>query len=73
MVEDDEERALRAALDLSPSTTEIPLVMQDRRVGTGYAPTPADLTTDSWATICSSTAHTVRISTSRRACTGSAS
>ena len=44
MVEDDEERALRAALDLSPGTSEIPLVMQDRRVGTGYAPTPADLT-----------------------------
>ncbi len=43
MVEDDEERALRAALDLSPGTTEIPLVLQDRRAGTGYAPTPADL------------------------------
>ena len=44
LVEDDDERALRAALDVSPGTTEIPLVLQDRRAGTGYAPTPADLT-----------------------------
>ena len=44
IVEDDDERALRAALDVSPGTTEIPLVLQDRRAGTGYAPTSADLT-----------------------------
>ena len=43
MVEDDDERALRKALDVTPGTTEIPLVLQDRRAGTGYAPTPADL------------------------------
>lgn len=43
MVEDDDERALRKALDLTPGTTEIPLVLQDRRAGTGYAPTAADL------------------------------
>ena len=43
MVEDDDERALRSALDLSVGTTEIPLVLQDRRPGTVYAPTAADL------------------------------
>ncbi len=44
LVEDDDERALRTALDVTPGTTEIPLVLQDRRAGAGYAPTPADLT-----------------------------
>ena len=44
LVEDDEERALRAALDVTPGTTEIPLVLQDQRASAGYAPTPADLT-----------------------------
>jgi blue copper oxidase len=44
LVEDDDERALRAALDVVPGTTEIPLVLQDRRAGMGYAPTPSDLT-----------------------------
>ena len=44
IVEDDDERALRAALDVSPGTTEIPLVLQDQRAGVGYVPTPADLT-----------------------------
>jgi blue copper oxidase len=43
LVEDDDERALRAALDLVPGRTEVPLVLQDRRSGTAYAPTPADL------------------------------
>jgi blue copper oxidase len=42
-VEDDDERALRAALELVPGRTEIPLVLQDRRAGDTYAPTPADL------------------------------
>jgi len=43
MVEDDDERALRKALDVTPGTTEIPLVLQDRRAGTGYVATAADL------------------------------
>ena len=73
MVEDDDERALRVALDVSPGTTEIPLVLQDRRAGTGYFRRLPTLPTASSATICSSTARNVRTSTSRRACTGSAS
>ncbi|MEP6996736.1 MAG: multicopper oxidase domain-containing protein [Betaproteobacteria bacterium] len=40
-VEDEDERALRAALDLDPGRSEIPLVLQDRR-GAGYAATDAD-------------------------------
>ncbi len=44
LVEDDDERALRTALDVAPGATEIPLVLQDRRAGVDYAPTPADLT-----------------------------
>jgi suppressor of ftsI/bilirubin oxidase len=44
LIEDDDERALRAALDVAPGTTEIPLVLQDRRAGAGYSPAPADLT-----------------------------
>jgi suppressor of ftsI/bilirubin oxidase len=37
-VEDDDERALRAALDLVPGSSEIPLILQDRR-GADYAAT----------------------------------
>jgi len=44
LVEDDDERALRASLDLLPGATEIPLVLQDRRAGVDYAPSPEDLT-----------------------------
>jgi suppressor of ftsI/bilirubin oxidase len=44
LVEDDDERALRKALDVAPGTTEIPLVLQDRRAGIDYAPSPEDLT-----------------------------
>ena len=44
LIEDDDERAVRAALDLAPGTTEIPLMLQDRRAGVDYAPTPEDLT-----------------------------
>ena len=43
-VEDDEERALRAALDLAPGRTELTLALQDRRADSSYAPTPSDLT-----------------------------
>lgn len=42
MVEDEDERALRSALALAPGRTEIPLVLQDRRPGTTYAPSPRD-------------------------------
>ncbi len=42
MVEDDDERTIRAALDLRLGVTEIPLVLQDRRPGSSYSPTPAD-------------------------------
>lgn len=43
-VADDEERMLRKALDLTPGSTELTLVLQDRRVGDGdrYAPAPED-------------------------------
>ena len=44
LVEDDDERALRSSLDLVPGATEIPLLLQDRRAGTDYAPSPEDLT-----------------------------
>ena len=40
-VEDDDERALRAALDLVPGRSEIALLLQDRR-SAGYAATDAD-------------------------------
>jgi blue copper oxidase len=40
-VEDDDERRLRGALELTPGKTEIPLVLQDRR-GNNYAATDAD-------------------------------
>jgi len=43
VVEDDDERALRAALDLVPGRTEIPLIMQDRGAAT-YRATPHDIT-----------------------------
>jgi blue copper oxidase len=42
-VEDAEERSLRAALDVAWGKTEIPLVLQDRRPGSAYAPDAADL------------------------------
>ncbi len=41
-VEDDEERRLRAALDLIPGKNEIPLLIQDRRPGSDYAPSDTD-------------------------------
>ncbi len=41
-VEDGEDRALRAALDVAWGVTEIPLILQDRRAGAAYAPGPAD-------------------------------
>ena len=43
-VTDDDERRLRNALDLTPGSTELTLVLQDRRVGDGdrYAPAPED-------------------------------
>jgi blue copper oxidase len=40
-VEDEDERRLRTALDLTPGATEIPLVLQDRRA-TGYTASDAD-------------------------------
>ncbi|MFI4953406.1 MAG: multicopper oxidase family protein [Burkholderiales bacterium] len=40
-VEDDDERALRAALDLRPGESEIPLLLQDRR-GADYAASDVD-------------------------------
>jgi len=43
LVDDDDDRALRTALDLAPGSTEVPLVLQDRRAGVDYAPTPDDL------------------------------
>ena len=43
LIEDDDERSLRTALDLTPGRTEIPLVLEDRRSDGRYAPTPADL------------------------------
>ena len=43
IIEDDDERALRTALDLVPGRTDIPLVLQDRRAGGAYAPAPDDL------------------------------
>ncbi|HQR10464.1 MAG TPA: multicopper oxidase domain-containing protein [Casimicrobiaceae bacterium] len=43
LVEDGDERALRTALDLSAGATDIPLVLQDRRDGPDYSPTPEDL------------------------------
>jgi blue copper oxidase len=45
VVEDDEELALRKALELVPAETEIPLVLHDRRSGAldRYAPSPGDL------------------------------
>ncbi len=43
LIEDDDERALRIALDLAQGSTEIPLVLQDRRAGIDYAAAPDDL------------------------------
>lgn len=44
-VEDDDEVALRRALDLAPGETEIPLVLHDRRSAASdrYAPSAADM------------------------------
>jgi len=41
-IADAEEEKLRAALDLRPGKTEIPLVLQDRRTGRDYAAGDAD-------------------------------
>jgi suppressor of ftsI/bilirubin oxidase len=41
-IEDADERALRAALDLAPGRSEIPLVLQDRRMDGTYPTSPAD-------------------------------
>ncbi|MEO8487593.1 MAG: multicopper oxidase domain-containing protein [Betaproteobacteria bacterium] len=41
-VNDDEDRALRKALDVVPGETEVLLVLQDRRAGDGYAASDAD-------------------------------
>ena len=43
-VDDDDQRALRRALDLTPGATELSLVLQDRRAGDAdrYAPAPED-------------------------------
>ena len=43
-IADDDERSLRKALDLTPGSTELTLVLQDRRAGDGdrYAPAPED-------------------------------
>jgi len=45
VVEDDEELALRKALEIAPGETEIPLVLHDRRSGAPdrYTPSPGDL------------------------------
>ena len=43
-IEDDDDIALRKALDLTPGRTEIALALQDRRTVAGYAPVAADLT-----------------------------
>jgi suppressor of ftsI/bilirubin oxidase len=40
-IEDDDERRLRAALDLVPGSSEIPLILQDRR-DAAYSPSDAD-------------------------------
>ncbi len=42
-VEDEDERALRASLDLVPGRTEVTLALQDRRGDPSYAPSPTDL------------------------------
>jgi FtsP/CotA-like multicopper oxidase with cupredoxin domain len=43
-IEDPDDAALRAALDLAPGRSEIPLILQDRRAGNGYAASAADQT-----------------------------
>jgi blue copper oxidase len=42
-VDDDDQIALRKALDLTLGRTEIALVLQDRRSNPAYSPTPADM------------------------------
>jgi blue copper oxidase len=41
-VHDDDEERLRSALDLIQGTSELPLVLQDRRAGTGYEASDMD-------------------------------
>ena len=41
-ISDEDDDRLRAALDLLPGVTEIPLVLQDRRAGSDYAPSGMD-------------------------------
>jgi FtsP/CotA-like multicopper oxidase with cupredoxin domain len=41
-VTDADEERLRTALDLAPGSTELPLVLQDRRIGGDYAASDAD-------------------------------
>jgi FtsP/CotA-like multicopper oxidase with cupredoxin domain len=41
-VSDGDEERLRSALDLVPGKSELPLVLQDRRAGTGYAASDID-------------------------------
>jgi suppressor of ftsI/bilirubin oxidase len=41
-IEDPDDATLRAALDLTPGRSEIPLILQDRRAGNGYAASAAD-------------------------------
>ncbi len=43
-VDDEDQRALRSSLELTPGDTELTLVVQDRRIGDGdrYAPAPED-------------------------------
>ena len=73
VVDDDDDRALRTALDLVWGRTDIPLVLQDRRRGAAYAATADDRTTAFSATSRRSTAAPPCTSTSRRACTASGS
>jgi FtsP/CotA-like multicopper oxidase with cupredoxin domain len=60
-VEDDDERALRAALELVPGKSEIPLILQDRR-GAGTPPPNPIAFTDGSVTRSMSTALSARIS-----------
>ncbi len=73
VVDDADDRALRAALGLVWGRTDIPLVLQDRRPGAAYAPTPTTHTTASLVTSRRSTAVPAFTSTSRPACIASGS
>ena len=73
-VDDADDRALRAALDLVRGRTEIPLVLQDRRPGAGYAPDAGDMHHGFLGDIAHRQWHAaVRISTSRTRAIGSGS